>query len=227
VTDRVRLIISVEGPTEQSFASQVLAPHLAGFGVDATARLLFTNRKLRKRGGVRNYAKVSDDIRCLMQEQKDTAVRFTTMLDLYALPGDFPGFAAAASLHQAIARVAALEQALAADLGDRRFVPYIQLHEFEALLFCDLDQLVPRIVGCGRGVQNLKDEVGDTPPEDINDGPLTAPSKRIIQHVPRYETVKVRVGATAAGAIGLASLRENCPHFDAWVSSLERLSFDL
>jgi hypothetical protein len=109
VTDRVRLIISVEGPTEQSFASQVLAPHLAGFGVDATARLLFTNRKLRKRGGVRNYAKVSDDIRCLMQEQKDTAVRFTTMLDLYALPGDFPGFAAAASLHQAIARVAALE----------------------------------------------------------------------------------------------------------------------
>ena len=85
----------------------------------------------------------------------------------------------------------------------------------------------PRIVGCGRGVQNLKDEVGDTPPEDINDGPLTAPSKRIIQHVPRYETVKVRVGATAAGAIGLASLRENCPHFDAWVSNLERLSFDL
>ena len=83
---------------------------------------------------------------------------------------------------------------------------------------------MPRIEGCERGVRRLKEEVGDTPPEDINDGATTAPSKRIIRHVPRYEAAKVRVGAAAAKAIGSARLRASCPHFDAWVSDMERLS---
>jgi len=220
VTARVRLIISVEGQTEQNFARDVLAPHLLGFGVEATARLVVTNRKKNKRGGVLSYALFSNDIRRLLQEQSAADVRFTTMLDLYALPSDFPGFSAAASCHPAARRVAALEEALATDLGDQRFIPYIQLHEFEALLFCDLDQLMPRIEGSQRGVRSLRAEVGDIPPEEINDGPTTAPSKRIIRHVPKYKTNKPRVGAAAACAIGLARLREHCPHFDKWVSWL-------
>jgi len=35
--------------------------------------------------------------------------------------------------------------------------------------------------------------------------------------------MKVRVGAPAAGAIGLPVLREKCPHFGQWLARLERL----
>lgn len=66
-------------------------------------------------------------------------------------------------------------------------------------------------------------EVQGIPPEEINEGTTTAPSKRIIQHVPVYERSKVRVGASAAAAIGLPVLRTKCPHFDAWLRQLEKL----
>jgi hypothetical protein len=61
-------------------------------------------------------------------------------------------------------------------------------------------------------------------PEEINEGATTAPSKRIIRHLPVYERSKVRVGAAAAAAIGLPALREKCPHFNDWLSRLESLA---
>ena len=85
-------------------------------------------------------------------------------------------------------------------------------------------QVQARIVGSERAVATLQKEVACfTCPEDINDGEMTAPSKRLIRHVPRYEKLKVSVGAPAADAIGLAVLREKCPHFGQWLTRLERL----
>jgi hypothetical protein len=220
----LRLYITVEGQAEKAFADQALTPHLANYNIEVKPRVVLTNRKLGKRGGILDFARIQGDLTRLMRQDKHPEARFTTMLDLYALPSEFPGWEDARRKPNAMALVAALEQALHAEFGDPRFQPYIQLHEFEALLYCDLNQLRSRLSNSDYGVNALQKEVAHLQPEEINEGPHTAPSKRIINHLPIYERSKVRVGAPAAAAIGLPALRAKCPHFHDWLSRLERLS---
>lgn len=158
-----------------------------------------------------------------MREDSNPETRFTTMIDLYGLPASFPGHDIAARQTLRANRMATLEAAFQATLGDSRFSPYIQVHEFEALLYCDLAMLHQRIDGAEAGLRALAREVEGMAPEDINDGATTAPSKRLVKRVPSYEKLKVRVGAPAAAAIGLPTLRAKCPHFNAWVTRLEHL----
>ena len=219
----VRLYVTVEGQTEKEFADRTLKPHLAGFAVEVRSRVVMTHRKLGKRGGVLDFDKIKGDVSRLIKEDRHEESRFTTMVDLYALPAEFPGWAEARKLTRPGERVAVLETALATEFADPRFVPYIQLHEFEALLYCDLGELQKRIANSAAGIEALGRNVKGLEPEEINEGPTTAPSKRIIRHLPIYERNKVRVGAPAAAAIGLNRLRLKCPHFGAWVSRLEAL----
>lgn len=218
-----RLYITVEGHCEREFADKVLKPHLAAFSIDVKSRIVLTNRKLGKRGGVFDFDTIRGDLSRLMREDRDAETRFTTMIDFYALPKAFPGWETARKKALPQDRVTALEAALQDCIGERRFLPYIQLHEFEALLYCDLPQLQQRIDGSEKAFLALADEVKHLAPEDIDEGAATAPSKRIIHHVPIYEKLKVRVGAPAAAAIGLPVLRAKCPHFDNWVAQLESL----
>lgn len=218
-----RLYITVEGPTERKFADEVLKPHLAYYSLDVRSRVVLTNRKLGKRGGVFDFARIRDDLRRLMREDASDEASFTTMVDLYALPSEFPGWVEARKKTASAERVAILEAAFQGEMRDSRFCPYIQLHEFEALLYCDLSQLRLRIPDSEHAIGTLSEEVARLSPEDINEGDTTAPSKRIIRHLPIYEKTKVRIGAPAAAAIGLPALRAQCPHFDAWVRSLEGL----
>jgi hypothetical protein len=162
-----------------------------------------------------------------MRQDRQLEARFTTMIDLYALPLDFPGWGDARKKALPLDRVLTLESAFQKQLGEARFLPYIQLHEFETLLYCDLSQLTRRIDNTEKAFSTLQKEIAGLAPEEINEGDTTAPSKRIIKHVPLYERLKVRVGAPAAAAIGLHTLRANCPHFSQWVSRLEQLSESL
>lgn len=218
-----RLYVTVEGQAEKEFADKALHPHLAQFQIDVRPRVVLTNRKLGKRGGILDFEKIRGDLGRLMKQDAHAEARFTTMIDLYALPAEFPGWEAARRESAPSRKVALLEQSLAASFPDRRFLPYIQLHEFEALLFCDLSQLESRIADSARGIRALAREVAGLDPEEINEGANTAPSKRIIRHIPIYERNKVRVGAPCATAIGLQTLRAKCPHFDQWLSKLEAL----
>ena len=218
-----RLYITVEGATERKFADEVLKPHLANYSIDVRSRVVLTNRKLGKRGGLFDFAKIRDDLRRLMQDDRSDEAAFTTMIDLYALPAEFPGWPEARKKAIAVQRVAILETAFRAEMRDERFWPHIQLHEFEALLYCDLSQLRSRIPESARAIEELSKDVVGLAPEDINEGSATAPSKRIIRHLPIYEKTKVRIGAPAAAAIGLPALRAQCPHFGAWVERLESL----
>ena len=219
-----RLYITTEGQSERKVAEELLAPHLAHFNIDVRARVVVTNRKLGKRGGVFDYQKIRSDITRLLKEDRNDGTRFTTMIDLYALPHEFPGWTEARQLQQPRKRVTALEKALAKDIGSERFIPYIQLHEMETLLYCDLSQIERRIAGSHQGIQSLSQEVLHLEPEEINEGVNTSPSKRIINHVPVYERSKTRVGAPAIAAIGLPTLRAKCPHFAEWIRQLELLT---
>ena len=151
---------------------------------------------------------------------------FTTMIDLYGLPGDFPGKAGSVRNPQNPRPYCeALEQAFGADIGDARFVPYLQLHEYETLLYSDPDAFTVSFDDCQRAVAGLKEiaaQFGDI--ERINDSELTAPSKRIIGLLDGYEGMKPTAGPDIAQAIGLDVLRRRCRHFGDWIARLEALS---
>lgn len=141
------------------------------------------------------------------------------MLDFYGLPEDFPGQDSRPT--QARAAVAHLEHCASNAVGNPRFIPYLSLHEFEALLFAD-PHLVARRAGEAGVEPKLQAALSACEePELVNDNPMTAPSKRIIGCWPRY--AKTTDGPGLAAEIGIDRLRATCPHFDGWISRLESL----
>jgi hypothetical protein len=128
-------------------------------------------------------------------------------------------------------KVARIEAAVKSDLAgslpeslrvDVRFLPYLQLHEYEGLLFSDPDAFAlaidePRLMPQFR---RIRGEFAT--PEDIDDGLQSAPSKRVAAAFASYD--KVLHGVLAAKSVGIAAMRRECPHFNQWVASLERLA---
>lgn len=220
----VRLNIIVEGQTEETFVRDLLQLPFAQRGLSIMARCVETGRKRGHiyRGGMVTYGKAKRDIQRWLAE--DRAAYLTTMFDLYKLPNDFPGIIQAQRFQDSYQKVSYLEQSLAADIADRRFIPYIQLHEFEGLLFSHV-QALDEVLKSHHGhslltqLQQIRDLFAS--PEEINDGETTAPSKRLQSLCPGYQ--KVLFGPLAAQRIGLARLRQECRHFHAWLATLEAL----
>ena len=224
-----RLHFIVEGQTEETFVKRVLAKHLAPLGVwvDACCVQTGRTRSRRHKGGGNSYRLWRKDICRRIAGDDGPDSYFTTMVDLYGmarLREKFPGFDETATIADPRERVEALELAFEADLGHPRFIPYVQLHEFEALLLSDPSQLATYFVGRESAVAQLVDLVaGAEEPEEIDDGEGTAPSKRIAEVLPEYGDVKSSVGPLVAEKIGLPVLRQKCPHFGRWLRRLERL----
>jgi hypothetical protein len=219
----IRLHIIAEGRTEEKFIQRMLMPVLSAQQVMTDTRCVTTKQKNHQifRGGVISYAQVKADLLQWMNQDNHAECRFSTMLDLYALPNDFPGYQNAPK--EPYARVAHLEQAFQKDMGDPRFIPYIQLHEFEALLFADASKLALEYAEKRhvRALQNLASMAADQNPELINEGRETAPSKRILREIPEYSKIG---GVTVLEQIGLSCLLEKCRHFREWVEGLEGLA---
>ena len=220
-----QLYLYVEGQTEQVFATNVLAPYLANHGVYLMGPVLAEISR-RKRGGVLSYEPFRNGLRNLLKQHHRPGVWFSSMIDLYSLPKNFPEWEKAAERrNDPNARVTHLEEALASDIGDRRFIPYIQLHEFEALLFADPASLALHYAEKTKALESLQAiTAAHTSPELIDDGATTAPSKRIIAAIPAYEGAKRVVGPEVAELIGLDILRAKCPHFRQWVDRLAALA---
>ncbi len=109
------------------------------------------------------------------------------------------------------------------DIGHRQFIPYIQLHEFEALILADPQKLDWEYFEHHKAISNLVAAVAGKNPEEINDGPDSAPSKRIIAEILLYERQKATVGPVVVEKIGLVALRQKCRHFHEWIEKLELL----
>ena len=211
----------VEGQTEEGFVKKVLFPYLRERGIIIIPSIIVTKSVLFGRdfrGGVTSYAKVARDLRRLLRDPK--AVSVTSFIDYYGLPPDFPGIATRPS-GPPLARAGYVEAAWARDLDDPRFRPFLMVHEFEALLFSKPDELarVVRIRGAREQLEHIRETFPT--PEDINNDPRTAPSKRILRILPGYH--KVAHGTLVAKRIGLETMRRECPHFDQWISWLESL----
>lgn len=220
------LHILCEGPTEERFVKEVLSPYLQQFNIYTKPILLLTSKKKNARGGMLSYAQAKRDLILLQRQFRDNNSEhhlFTSMFDYYALPDDFPDFESSVKIKDVRKRISFLEERFAKDLGLGVFIPYIQLHEFEALLFVDISKLQAEYPLSGDSIQKLKevtDIYGD--PEMINNGPDTAPSKRIIAALTQnYHYNKVKSGAAVTSAIGIDSILEHCQHFREWIETIK------
>ncbi len=219
-----------EGQTEQGFVEEVLRPYLQDRGVTGVKSILITtNKKKNARGGMLTYKDAERDMNLLRLTKQDNEYEchlFTTMFDLYALPDDFPGFAEASTIYDSYVSVKALEKSFSEAINEKRFVPYIQLHEFEALLFCGISHLSKLYPGCEKRCEQLtKDLQKAGNPELIDNGPTTAPSKRIIKAIEgekrtHYNYNKPATGKAITKEIGIDELRAKCPHFNEWIEKL-------
>jgi len=227
-----RLLIHVEGETEESFVNEILGPHLYAFGyAKVSARLVGNARQRDRRGGIRNWISVRKDI--LTHLKEDRGCIATSMVDYYGLPqtgeGAWPGRSRASTLAFE-EKAASVEQALMHDINNEldqafepsRFIPFVMMHEFEAYLFSDCTAFArgiakPELAGA---FQAIRDQF--LTPEQINDSSTTAPSKRVEGLVSGYQ--KPLLGTLAVLEIGLDPIRRECPHFNAWLSKLESLS---
>lgn len=223
----IRLHALVEGQTEERFFKDVIVPHLEKHDISAKVQTINSGTESSglQGGGWNSYAKARRDLRRWRKE--DPEAWFTTMVDLYAIPEDFPRLDEARQRPDAYAQVHHLEQAWKEAFvgeGFERFVPYIQLHEFEALILVAPQELSGVFLEHAEGVERLTTDIAGLEPELIDDKPDTAPSKRIITHVPPYRRRKAHAGPAVAAKIGLATLRDRCPHFHSWLSTLERLA---
>lgn len=221
------LHILCEGQTEEKFVKEVLSPYLCQFNIYPKPILLLTSKKKNARGGMLSYAQAKRDLILLRRQYRDNDNErhlFTTMFDFYALPNDFPSFNKSACYPDIRGRISFLETEFAKDMGVDSFIPYIQLHEFESLLFVDITRLESDYPLSRTQIQKLKEETdiyGD--PELINDCPETAPSKRIIKTLEQnYNYNKVKSGASVTSLIGMESLLDNCRHFKEWIDNIKR-----
>lgn len=226
-----RLLVHVEGQTEEDFVNEVLREYLLGKGFTSVSARIIGNARLRQnRGGIRPWPPVRKDI--VNHLRQDVGCIATTMVDFYGLPkvgnGAWPGRANATGSdvgHKASSVEAALLEDLIAEMGSgfdaRRFVPYVVMHEFEGLLFSDCAAFGQAIGRVDLTEAFARIRAGFNTPEHINDSAKTAPSKRIAELLPQYQ--KPLLGNLAILEIGLARIRDECLRFNDWLDRLESL----
>lgn len=218
----IDLYILVEGQTEQAFANQVLKDHLAGFGVNlcgSIRTITKTTRIQSFRGGIPPFPIIQRQIHNLLFQHRRPNVRFTTMLDLAGLPSNYPGFQDVRNESDPYRKVKILEDALQLDINDSRFISYFQLHEFEALIFVQLEAIIHSFPGRQNEIEQLKASVHENNPELING--QNPPSRWIGQFIPEYRAAKSTYGPQITRRIGLNQLRSNARHFNEWLTRLE------
>lgn len=216
-----RVLILVEGQTEERFVKDVLAPAFWPRGMFISPTLLVTKRVKdgpNFKGGVTSFAKFRNDADRLLNSAGGALV--TTMLDYYRLPSDFPGMDNRPPNGTPEQRVQHVEAAVGSHFGSPgNFVPFFALHEFEAWLFSSPSEL-PKAMTEPQKQPRFEEIRAEVPtPEDINERPEFAPSKRIVTLFPAYK--KTLHGPLTAKRIGLDGIRSECPHFDHWIKILE------
>lgn len=216
-----QVLVLVEGQTEERFMKDVLCPHLLDREIYAIPTIATTKRVKRGpdfKGGITDYKKVENDLQRLLNDTEVAAV--TTFIDYYGLPSDFPGMTSRPSANP-IQRAVHVENEWESDINHERFHPYLMIHEFEALLFSKPEEIgialhQPEV---GLGLAEVRSAFST--PEEINDDPETAPSRRIVKFSPAYQ--KAVHGPMVASRIGLQVIRQECNHFNDWLTWLESL----
>lgn len=223
MSDFAEVIVIVEGPTEQLFVKELLGPYIARKNVFLTPIIL---DKPGQKGGDVKFARAKNDIGLHLKQRGDTWV--TLMVDYYGIRSDWPGLQEARQKSDPGAKAETINKATLTEVEQlfseytrgSRFIPYVSMHEFEALYFSAPEVLASEIGVTLEVVSSILEECGEA--EAINDSPNTSPSHRLRKLSPRFK--KTTTGIAIAKKVGLERMRESCPLFSAWVERLELLS---
>ncbi len=224
----IDIYIVVEGQTEQTFVRDVLAPYMAHKRIYLRPALL---GKPGHKGGDIRFERAKNDIGNFLRQRNDTYI--STMFDYFRIDSKWPGKSEILRQIQhgvtltAIEKAKLLEDATHIKIvqsfsdcdSENRFVSYIEMHEFEALLFSNADILAEKTeidVSLVRQIIANYDS-----PEEINDDPANTPSKRIEALKNGYR--KIAMGKMISEAIGIEVIRTKCPHFNNWLTKFEHL----
>lgn len=219
----IEVIAIVEGKTEQVFIESVLAPYLARKMIFITATQV---TKPGQKGGDVRFERVKKDLALHLKQRGDTYV--TTFVDYYGVKawpglGQVPPNATPAQIAQTV-NAAAKEDICAhhaEQRAEQRFIPFMAMHEFEALLFSDCHVLSVELDVDEKDITAVLDACGE--PEAINNHPETAPSKRLNGWSRNGVFAKTTTGIAIARRIGIDRMREKCPLFNAWIAHFEAI----
>ncbi len=224
----IEIYIVVEGQTEQTFVRDVLAPHMAYKEIYLYSVLI---GKPGHKGGDIRFERAKKDIGKLLKQRNDTYV--STMFDYFRINNKWPGRVKVQQKAQngitltASHKAEILEDATHDEImkffsdccSENRFLPYIEMHEFEALLFSDADVLAEKAEIDVLQVKEITKEYNN--PEEIDDDPVKSPSKRLEALNHGYR--KVAMGKMVSEAVGIQTIRRHCPHFNDWLIKFEAL----
>lgn len=212
-----RLIIICEGPTEQAFCNDLLRDHFLSKDIILEAPTI-----KHSNGGIVAWDTLKKQIVRHLNEGNCIVSLF---VDYYRIRDSyrFPGWMESKSISNVYDRMHFLFKQMSLDIDEKlrsRFVPYIQLHEFEGLLFSDISVFQNNFTKAELDFALLESAVNSAnTPEEINNSPSTAPSERLKKAVIGYD--KVTDGAFLALEIGLETIREKCILFNEWIEILE------
>lgn len=215
-----RVIIICEGETEREFCKNVLAPHLIHLDIFIQAPLI-----KRSMGGIVRWSILKKEIETHLQEPN---VIVSTLIDYYGLyqKYNFPKWSEGEKIMNKNERMDFIENAMKEDITDavkHRFIPYLQLHEFEGLLFNDIKLFYEQVpISELVGIEELKKTFADYDnPEMINNKKETSPSHRLKRIIKGYN--KPLYGHYFAEAIGIEKIRAKSPRFNQWIEKITSL----
>lgn len=216
-----RVIIICEGPTEKEFCEKILYPYFQGKDIYVEAPLI-----KKSNGGIVKWPDLKKQIENHLKQDAEAFV--SLLVDYYGIcqKHGYPGWEEVNDILDKEKRLDYLEEKMSEDLDNAfkyRFIPYLQLHEFEGLLFNDIDvfyrTFTPREI---IGEDELRETFNSFPnPEMINDNKETAPSKRLERIISGYN--KIVYGNILAESIGLEKIKAKCPRFNAWINKINAL----
>lgn len=224
MSNYVEVIVIVEGPTEQKFVNELLAPYMLERGVYLTPIIL---DKPGEKGGDVKFARAKNDIERHLKQRRDTFV--TLMVDYYGIKGDWPGYQESKQQNTHTRKAEVMNSATAAEVAklvhedlrpNKRFIPYVSMHETETLYFSDPGILAVKLGVSQTKVDAILAECGE--PEKINDNSNTAPSKRLEKLSDQFK--KTATGIAIAQEIGIPKMRAACPIFNGWLTQIEQLA---
>jgi len=221
MSDYIEVIAIVEGKTEQIFIERVLRPYLAERNIFISATQV---TKPGQKGGDVRFSRVSQDIGNHLKQRTDTYI--TTFVDYYGTK-EWPGLGdlctnytpAQIANHLNKMTKESINKSFSGQRSEQRFIPFVVIHEFEALLFSDSGILAAELGINNEQVEDVIIECGE--PEAINNSPQTAPSKRLDHWSSSGKFAKTTMGITVAERIGINKIRQKCSIFNDWIESLE------
>lgn len=220
MSDCVEVMAIVEGKTEVIFINSLVQPYLA-------ARNVFIHptqvTKKGQKGGDVRFSRVKKDIAAHLKQRSDTLV--TTFVDYYGVKewpglGDVPVGAEPGHIASVVNNAAkqAIVDEFSAWRAEQRFIPYMAIHEFEALLFSDSHALAKELEVTAEEIDAVIADCGQA--EAVNRNKETAPSKRLDKWSASGKFPKTTAGIAVASAIGVEIMRTKCPVFDGWITAL-------